>query len=338
MSWRGRVLKPLVFYTVTLTPLLVLVGIVLYLLFLTNLPQRLYTDSIRNIFFDCVQFVPEDYVYKMKPGGCRVKNIEYDVVLTHDADGFRNGAVAPPYEVAVLGDSFAHGIGVGDDQTFSHLLSSRYHYRVRNLAIGSYATMRELDVLKQYGGDAKYVVLQYCSNDGAENELSVTLPQDAFRAQVETRWKTLIVTYNKGKASGYRKPMTDLLTMIRTGAYSSKAAWRQSFEVRDTSLEASYVAQIFARYQDVLKGRRLVILEASAWASNSAWFDAAFRPELARLGWLSYRVINTARILDRGDYFFLDDHVNSGGHRKLAAVIAEEIARWERADPVLRRP
>jgi lysophospholipase L1-like esterase len=329
-------MKRLVFWILTLLPALILVATAVYLAALTNLPQVLYANSIRNIFFDCVQFVPEDYIYKMKPGPCRVKNIEYDIVLSHDADGFRNGNLPPSVDVAVLGDSFAHGIGVQDDETFAHLLSSRYHYRVRNLAIGSYATMRELDVLTRYGREAKYVVLQYCSNDLMENDFSLRLDRRAFRSSVETWWRTFITTYDQGKARGYRKPLGDLALMLRDGAYTSKAEWRKQSAQRDMVLEASLVAGIMARYQELLTGKRLIILEESAWMSNSAAFEGAFGAALSRLPWLTYRIIDTSRILTTDDYFFLDDHTNARGHRKLAAAIADEIARWERATPVLR--
>lgn len=59
--------------------------------------------------------------------------------------------------------------------------------------------------------------------------------------------------------------------------------------------------------------------------------------EFARLGWLRYRIVNTARMLDDRDCFFLDDHINAGGHRRRAAAIAGEISRREREDPILTR-
>lgn len=331
-------MKRFVFWTLTLVPALTLAAAACYLVFLTNLPQLWYSSSIRNIFFDCLRFVPDDYVYTMKPGPCRVKNLEYDTVLTHDGDGFRNTNLPPSVDVAVLGDSFAHGIGVQDDETFTHRLASDYRYRVRNLAIGSYATMRELDVLARHGRGATYVVLQYCSNDVMENELSLTLDRRAFRSRVETWWRTFIATYDQGKARGYGKPIGDLALMLKNGAYSSTTAWRTQMAIRDMPREASLVAGIMARYQELLADKRLIILEASAWRSNSAAFEGAFAAELSRLPWLRFRTIDTASRLTREDYFFLDDHVNARGHRKLASAIADTIARWERADPARGRP
>jgi hypothetical protein len=162
-------LKKAVFRFITLIPLLSILGVLLYFVFLTNVPQLMYLYSIRNIYFDCMEFSSDYYVYKMKPGQCKLKNLEYDTTLTHDNDGFRNLRPSSGFVIAAIGDSHTHGFAVNDDQTFSYLLESQFGFTTRNLGIGSYATMRELEVLDKYGKDAKYVILQYCDNDFGEN-------------------------------------------------------------------------------------------------------------------------------------------------------------------------
>ena len=141
-------LKKLILYSVLLSPAIAVSALAIYLFFFTNLPQVLYRDSIRNIYFDCTEFSDDDYVHKMKPGKCQFSNIEFDTVITHDSDGFRNDDALTRFDVAVLGNSHAHGFGVGDSDTFAHLLKAGSRNKVRNLAIASYATMRELDVLR----------------------------------------------------------------------------------------------------------------------------------------------------------------------------------------------
>jgi hypothetical protein len=340
---RGRLKKPVlkrvVFRLITLMPLVVILGVILYFLFLTNLPQLLYTSSIRNIYFDCLEFSSANYVYKMKPGKCRVENFEYDVVFTSDANGFRNGIRSTDYyDVAVIGDSHAHGVGVSDDQTFSYLLESIYHYKTINLAIGSYATMRELEVLSDYGKDAKYVVVQYCPNDFGENQASIQLSKDDFRSRAETDWRNLSSSYREGKLMGYRKPLHDLGVMLRDHSYTSKSTWlRLLKERRPVEQEASAFAGVIAKYRPLLEGKRLVVFEAGGWGANSPRFETAFGAELNKMGWLSYKLINSAYLLGYEDYFFLDDHITARGHRKLAAAITQKISEWESAEPVLNQ-
>jgi hypothetical protein len=134
---------------------------------------------------------------------------------------------------------------------------------------------------------------------------------------------------------GYRKPLQGLAIMLRDGTYSSKASWRKRVHARNIEQEAAYFAQILARYRSLLEGKRLIIFEASEWALNSPRFEQAFGAELSKVGWLSYRLINTSEILHQSDYFFLDDHTNKSGNQKLAAAIAGEISRWEGVSQVI---
>jgi hypothetical protein len=84
-----------------------------------------------------------------------VDNLEYESTLTHGEDGFRRSPPSAHYDVAVLGDSHAHGLGVADEETFAYLLAAEHGLSTRNLAIGSYATLRELEVLAEYAPDAR---------------------------------------------------------------------------------------------------------------------------------------------------------------------------------------
>lgn len=329
--------KRIVFRLITLIPLLSILATVLYFLFLTNLPQLLYAQSVRNLPFDCQEFSPAIYVYKMKPGKCRMTNIEYDVVVTSDVKGFRNGIRVPTYaDVAVIGDSHAFGFGVQDNQTFASLLESTYHYKTINLAIPSYASARELEVLKEYGKDAKYVVMQYCPNDFSENEAFIRLSREDFRAQGENQWRSAINIYQEGKSHCYQKPLRDLAVMLKNHTYDSKSGWRKLYEQnRPLEKEATAFAQIIAQYRSLLEGKRLLLFEVAPRGANSPRFEGAFAGELNRMTWLNYQLLNTAQILTLDDYFFLDDHINQSGHDKLAKFISEKIEELERRDPLI---
>jgi lysophospholipase L1-like esterase len=326
-------MKRIVFSMVMLTPLLVIVAAILYVVLLTDLPQRLYAFSIRNVYFDCIRFVPHAFVYVMKPGECKLRNIEYDTTLTHDADGFRNRSHSANYQVAVIGDSHAHGLGVQDNEVFSHLLGAEYHRQTRNLAIGSYATMRELEVLSKYGIPATYVIIQYCDNDFDENQASLKLSREEFQSAVQRQWTKLKARYDRGKAEGLKKILSDLGIMLRKRSFSSRKEWRGQVERRTIEREASAFAEIVRRYRGLLEGKRVIVLESSTSGLNSPRFAAAFRSELDKISWMSWRVIDTTKIFSIDDYYFLDDHPTAAGHQKLAAAIANEIAQWEGQEP-----
>src|ERR1700736_836523 len=100
-------MRKVLFYAILWAPGCAILIACTYLFFFTNLPQLLYVKGIRNLPFDCLQFVPDVYVYKMRPEPCRAENIEYSVTATHDSDGFRLPSARDRYVAAVLGDSHA---------------------------------------------------------------------------------------------------------------------------------------------------------------------------------------------------------------------------------------
>jgi lysophospholipase L1-like esterase len=323
-----------VFSALLVMPALAFPAVGFYLFFFTNLPQLLYLSAIRNIYFDCMRFVSEAYVYSMKPGPCPFTNLEFDVVLTHDGHGFRNARRSvEDYDVAVLGDSHAHGWGVQDDETFASILEGTYRRRTINLAMASYATAREFEALQRHGGRARYVVLQYCDNDAGENDAALRLDPAAFRRTVEQEWTGIIGEYHVGKARKSLTVIRQLATLLRERAFESKARWRRQVLSRDVTDEAATFARLVARYRNVLEGKRLILFEASGWNGNSPTLPAALVSALRRIEWLRYTIIDTATLLDAGDYFFLDDHLNRRGHRKLADAIAAEISKWESLSP-----
>lgn len=330
-------MKRAIFYSMLLLPSILIAAAIIYLFYYTNLPQLLYEQAIRNINFYCMEFAGDDgYVYKMKPGECRLRNIEYDTVINHNASGYRVAGPAPVYKVAVLGDSHAYGFGVRDEDTFAYLLGSEYNYPAINLAIGSYATMRELEALKKYGKNAKYVVLQYCDNDLGENGASLRLSAADFNSQVKAGWKGFIENYYLGKSMGYKHIVSTLGNLIKSHAFSSTATWRSRVQERMMGQEASVFARIIERYRPLLEGKRLIIFESSGHGLNSPKLVTAFSSELSKIGWLSYKIVDVTTVLTFADYFFLDDHLRPIGHRKLAAVVANQIDEWERDDSRLK--
>jgi lysophospholipase L1-like esterase len=322
-------MKRAAFYAIMLFPLAALVSGIIYIAWFTNVPPLLYLYSIRHIPFDCMDFGSETYVYKMKPGECRSSNIEYDTVMTHDMDGFRNNPPKSHYDFVAIGDSHTEGWGVADDATFASLLESKFHYATRNLGIGSYATLRELEVLARYGNGAKYVLIQYCDNDFGENLAALKLGKEEFRAQVEAVWRDHISVYNQGKSRGWRKPVHDLAVMLVNGSYSSLSAWRRSGEARGMEQEALAFAGIIARYRDALDGKRLIVFELAGHGHNSTRFASTFGAELRKIEWLRFKIVSSTAIVGFSDYYFLDGHLNPTGHHKMAAALASEIAAWE---------
>ena len=123
----------------------------------------------------------EAYGWALRPRACYVGR--GGETITVNARGYR-GAVhadrpAPgTTRVVMLGDSITFGTGVGDHQTFSHLLDSLAELEVLNLGVDGYGTDQELIRLEREGlaHHPQVVVLNFCvRNDYIDNALTKAL-------------------------------------------------------------------------------------------------------------------------------------------------------------------
>ena len=315
-------LKKFIFYAIIAAPLLCLAILTWYISFQTNLLQTTYIDSLRNIYFDCIHFVDDAYVYKAKPGVCPFSNLEYSIQLTHDQEGFRNPNTLSKRDIVFLGDSHTHGWGVNDDQTFTHLTQSLTGLKTINLAIASYATQTELEALKAYTNGEKVIVMQYCENDEAENQSSIDLDSASFHATKTKWWKEYINKYFDSKKLGLSVPLGYFSRHLLARDFLSKSEVKSAIYKRDINKEAHNFATILARYPDLLYGKKLILFESNSGGMNSPQFKSAFEAAVKeKYPQLDLVVLDSSSFLDSSDYYFLDDHLNPQGHEKIARVL-----------------
>ena len=106
----------------------------------------------------------------------RYRRPEFDTLVQHDADGWRQPEPQRPLAAArrmlVLGDSFTWGWGVGQGQVFTdHLQAAFPSIAVVNRGISGYGTAQEYLVLERELATNHYdtVVLMFFINDLADN-------------------------------------------------------------------------------------------------------------------------------------------------------------------------
>lgn len=305
--------------------------------------QGTYIGTVRDMYFGCMQASDKPYVYRMATGPCHLKNLEYDVVKTHDTDGFRITAkpalsASPSRQeaprVAVIGDSHAYGHGVNDDQTFAALLAALLDEPVRNLALPATATQRELDALDAHARNAPIVVLQYCDNDFGENRASLEMDPPLFRNTLRERMTEVIKNYE------YAKQQSAVQQAYMTLSYGvaqlvQSRLWRlPSVNGDEATLaqEADAFARVLEGHASLLHGKTVVVLESSGWGRNRKNFQSIFAQRLSSIPRVHWIVLDSATLMDRDDYFRLDDHFNASGHRKLAAEL-DRVIRQRLASP-----
>jgi hypothetical protein len=291
---------------------------------MTNIPQWTYVASIRNIEFDCLRLVKEDYVYSGTEGICELNNIEYEMKFEKDMYGFRNskGKITSKADIVLIGDSHTLGIGVHDNEIFSSVLENKYGYKTKNLGVGSFAIKRELMALKKFTNQESVIVIQYCDNDFLDNIQSLKLPFEEYKNQVRDNWMRVKSNYLDSKKLGWVVPIRYLTQQYNHPLHTSKSDFYQSVNKRDIREEAKVFAKIVSEHISLLKDKRVIIFESSGWGLNHPRFSSQFREALNKYApSLDFTVLDSAKFLNTSEYYFLDDHLNKFGHYKIAKEI-----------------
>ncbi len=303
------------------------------------------SNLARNIVqATCGRVVGNELIYTLRPGTCRFENAEFDTKLIIDADGFRN---APEHlgsgsvRVAVLGDSYAMGWGVEQDEKLASILATDPRFQVRDLAMSSYGTARELFAFQRFAADADVVVVQYTLNDWAENAAFLSSPE-AFWAGAAARAKA----YNERLIAYRQRGLgTQVVQSVARAAMAGLAtSWRwlglpprlsASTPQRVVDQNARAFARVMAHFAPTLKDKIVIVFDVFP-RKVRVNVPPALRRELARVGMSEVIVLDLVGTLRMSDFFHLDDHIRASGHAKIAARIVKELRRSGRLPPVAR--
>ncbi len=284
--------------------------------------RRYYKHSDRQI----IQYMPEcavydrELTYRLRPGSCRFRNREFDVVVEVNSLGVRDdeASLSRP-EIIVAGDSHAMGWGVEREATFAELLEAETGSKVLNAAVSSYGTVRELKILEGVDTAAlRYLVIQYCANDYRENRtyrdhgnvLPVTDEAEFERLSRRRRGR---VPYYFGK---------HLRGLLPRKSRVPEADRPDEAEVFLNALKHAPID---------LDGVRLLVFELVGHGRNDDEFItalASYPAAGAHAEILSDLVVlDMSSVLGPRDFFVLDDHMTERGHRAVADRLLAVLRR-----------
>ncbi|MDF2189775.1 hypothetical protein [Paraflavitalea sp. CAU 1676] len=276
--------------------------------------------------------------YTLKPNArFRYYNAEFDNAYSINGKGLRDdeqSLIAP--EIVCLGDSYAMGWGVEQDETFAQQLEHLCGRKTLNGGISSYGTAREMLLLKQLDTSAmKCLVIQYCYNDLGENNsylnnnyllpISGELYYDTIVAKQE-----LLKTYFPGKYG--------LLTsqaFIKKTINRIKPVFALPFEREVPFGEAQQHASALLRILqnspqiDFSKVTVVITLLDSYDHMQSGFIDALEKmikqsPYKERFAG-NLKVLNMASHLSKSDFYELDLHIRPSGHKKVAEQLRQML-------------
>ena len=282
---------------------------------ITNIQKNIYFEGYRNIWQsneECVDF-DEELIYIPRHGSCNFKNPEFDTTLdfynlgrknenNFDEDEIKNNGIV------VLGDSFAMGWGVENNETFSSLLEKELKRKVYNLAVSSYATYREfLRFNKSKLIDSvDTIIIQYNPNDLKENLDLKIKNKDENREIFE-----FIV---KNQKMNIFKRLKFILGQFKSSFRLMFLDFRNILFKKKTStlnFDKHYVAliKVLKKFKNV-KNKNIIFFNVDKeifFYNYPEGFDKTFS---------NINFINIS--LTKDDFFLLDGHLNSLGHQNVA--------------------
>ena len=281
---------------------------------------KLITEYQRNFYFygglrniwqsreECIDF-DKDLIWIPKKNSCVSKNLEYEATMTFDDFGrYSKHPISKNKGVAVIGDSYAMGWGVNDDETFSALLEKRINKPVYNLAVSGYGTTREIIRLKKSNllDKVDTVILQYCYNDVGENlDFKISSPE---------------ITKEKFNFMTEVKPISSYTKLRKSIRYSVTIPFHiitKKDKFLDFDGHKKILIDIIKEYP-ILKDKKIIIFYLNGFDMKFVNFPNGQSEELKNIYFVDLDVS-----MSEGHFFLIDGHLTPNGHD----FVAKEISR-----------
>lgn len=294
---------------------------------LTPLLKSYYYSIDRKI----LQFEPAaahydaDLFYTLRPGKFTFDNREFSTSYSINSQGFRDDESSLDYpKILVLGDSYAMGWGVEQEETFAQVLEREVEMKTLNMGVSSYGTVRELSALKTVKLDSvRFLVLQYCPNDFKEN-LAFCDQGDSLIVSSMQRYEREQKDYLATRAYTPLKHLRFVVNSLLAEPHSlhpCRAGWSNK---KTPITPAMAFLHVLNTIQGLPSNIPIVLFSIDA-SPPSDDFSRDVASEISkdsakgvsgRFRWVSlYGKIGSA------DRYVWDEHLNARGHRVVAAQI-----------------
>jgi lysophospholipase L1-like esterase len=302
---------------------------------------RFYYDG-----YDCrlIQYQESGSVYDpqlfyiLKPNATfNYRNREFNTVFYTNSRGVRDDeASLQSPEIICLGDSYALGWGVQQQETYAQHLEKISGMKVLNAGISSYGTAREMTQLKRFDTAAlKYVIIQYCGNDLDENlsfkqhqSLSIS-SRPLFDSLVADQ--KLTGRYFPGKYSLLISQIF-LKQQINKIFPVFSLPFRREELITDEKKHATAFLKVLSAAPVNFKRIKIIVLMLDSYTHKKNAFLSEVQKQLQQAPYRdrfedNINVLDVAANLEENDYFELDLHIKATGHRKIADTLWKIISK-----------
>jgi len=313
---------------------------------LTKTDKQVYMRYMRTR--DVFQYDKENLIfdpvigYRLKPGLDKsFNNLEFSSTIHTNSLGFRDDEVSLQNpDVLFLGDSYVWGWGVEEQDDVEKQYEKITGKKALNLGVPGYGSIQEMLMLFKWAKVAppagKSIVLFFCANDIYDNEntsfgafpyfketnghISLSSPTEEGFNQWQVavdKWsikgnmaKNFIMAYyclnvlkNMQVKDLYQGNQTD----------SSKINGGKAFMI-----VAKDLAEFSSKNQCPIT---LVYVPPAAYYRNGAT-DKSLDLVSKVCSKLGFRFLDLSKVLEKSDYYPIDQHWKTSGHKKAAVAIA----------------
>jgi hypothetical protein len=355
-----RAIKSLIIIVLTTAILIALVELFLFITVrfpavhkvlpsrITNISRRIYVYHDMHI----PTFTPEGgrfdrtLGYTSKPGTFFFSTNESTVECRINSLGVRDteAALDSP-EIVVLGDSYAWGWGVKQNETFAKILEAKTGLKVLNAGVPSYGTAREFMLLKRIKRDKlKYLIIQYCDNDYPENtdfynsgNKLITMSKEKYEKTVKNYLDNSHYYFGKFLIAGAEIIKNNFSFLFKVGDYKTikKKMYKRPLN------EAGLFLNVLLHSGVDLSGVQLIVFSATVFDPSQNGFVISLRREIASGEYPPFIkkmiILDATKFLNSREHVFvLDGHFNPQGHRIVADKLAQQIIPGPNPGPAER--
>jgi len=282
----------------------------------------------------CARFDPQ-LGYTLRPGKCLFCDYEFSTKYVINSLGVRDTeeALNSP-QIVVVGDSYAMGWGVEQNETFAKIIEAKTGLTVLNCSCSSYGTVRELMLLKKVKRERmKYLIIQYCNNDYEENlsflnsgNKLVTMSREKYDELVKQNRG--IRKYSPGKYlwSAAKVISGNFNYLFKIGNYKQVEEGHYKLE-KD---EAEAFLEVILNCGLDFSGVQLMVFKANSFDPRDSRFVNSLREKISSGPYPPF--IKKMIVMDAGKYlhektdiFFLNGHYNQRGNRVIADMIIQHM-------------
>ncbi len=294
--------------------------------------QQVYRHFKRSIIqFEpaCTQYDPE-LTYVLKPGRCTFENVEFSTELRVNRLGLRDddAALEAP-EVVVLGDSYAMGWGVQQDEALARVVARESGLKVLNAGVSSYGTVREMKLLERLDTSRmKALVVQYHDSDVVEN-LAFREHHGAIPILAANQYQATVDWYLARQRYWPGKYIAGLFMKVSGLETPDPNAPRMPAAMSSLE-EATLFLDVLAHgARTPLDGVKIIVFEAGEQIRPPRSFLANVAVVSRRDDYPAFirrlRSLDVAPLLEESDFYHLDDHFRASGHAIVGKAIAQAL-------------